>query len=140
MEKWLATLLTAVVVWAHAGPVDVNQATQAQLESVSGIGPSIAGNILDERRKGAFKDWQDMIDRVKGVRERSAAKFSTEGLTVNGASYRDAAPALARKDDTNAAAAPATQAGPATTAAAADAKKADKVKAADANASEPAKK
>ena len=70
--------------------VDVNKATQAELEAVKGIGPVIAGKILDERKKSSFKDWNDMVERVKGVGEGNAAKFSAEGLTVNGAAFAGA--------------------------------------------------
>src|SRR5207248_1651160 len=58
-----------------------------ELEAVKGVGPSISGKIIDERKKAPFKDWQDMITRVKGVGEHNSAKFSTAGLTVNGASF-----------------------------------------------------
>ena len=91
---WLAVALAAV---CHATPVDANTATQAELESVGAIGPSIAQAIVDERRKGAFKDWQQLIDRVKGIGQHNAARFSAEGLTVNGVSYRGATPT--RKND-----------------------------------------
>jgi competence protein ComEA len=57
---------------------------------VKGIGPAISTKILDERKKGNFKDWNDFIERVKGVGEGNAAKFSTEGLTVNGSGFKGA--------------------------------------------------
>ena len=125
----LATLLALFAAAAFA--VDVNKATQAELEAVKGIGPSIATKILDERKKGTFKDWGDMVERVKGVGDGNAAKFSAEGLTVNGSGFKGAAApaAAAKKDDKPAAktaapaAAPATPATPATPAAKADMKK-----------------
>ena len=98
IKRLLAGLLTAFALSCLAAAVDANSATRAELESVHGIGPSICERILEERRNGAFKDWQDMIDRVKGVSQNNAAKFSAEGLTVNGQSYRGAALA-AKKDD-----------------------------------------
>ena len=70
--------------------VDVNKATPAELDGIKGIGPSMSGKILDERKKGNFKDWSDFIERVKGVGEGNAAKFSADGLTVGGASYKGA--------------------------------------------------
>lgn len=84
---------------AFAG-VDANKASQADLESITGLGPATASMVLDERGKGLFKDWIDLIGRVKGVGDRSAARLSAEGLTVNGASYKDVeagADAKARK-------------------------------------------
>jgi competence protein ComEA len=92
LKKILAiiTLLYASVAFAA---VDVNKATAAELDSVKGIGPAISTKIIDERKKGNFKDWNDFIERVKGVGEGNAAKFSSEGLTVNGAGFKGAAPA-----------------------------------------------
>jgi len=123
LKKLLAVLVALFAVAAFAA-VDVNKATQAELEAVKGIGPGIAGKILDERKKGSFKDWTDFVERVKGVGEGNAAKFSAEGMTVGGASYKGVA-ATAKKDDKPAAkaampvtaAAPATPATPATPAA-----------------------
>ena len=71
--------------------VDVNKATAADLDSIKGIGPAVSAKILDERKKGNFKDWNDFVSRVKGVGEGNAAKFSAEGLTVDGAAFMAAA-------------------------------------------------
>jgi MFS family permease len=62
------------------------------------IGPAISGRILDERKKGNFKSWEDLIERVKGLGVGNAAKFSAEGLTVSGAGYKGAAAAPAKAD------------------------------------------
>jgi competence protein ComEA len=88
MRVLIVACLLAMAGLTRAAPVDVNQATQAQLESVSGIGPSLSSAILDERRKRAFRDWRDLVARVKGIGGSSAAKFSAAGLTVNGDPYR----------------------------------------------------
>ena len=119
IKKILAAVLALMAAAAFAA-VDANKATQAELESVKGVGPALSGKILDERKKGAFKNWQDMVDRVKGVGEGNAARFSAEGLTVNGAAFagapaRPAAAAAdgarkARPDKPAAAAAPASAA------------------------------
>jgi len=95
LKKFLCTI---ALVWAAAasGAVDVNKATAADLDSVKGIGPSLSGKILDERKKSNFKDWPDFISRVKGMGDKNAAKFSSEGLTVNGASLKGDAPAAAK--------------------------------------------
>lgn len=66
--------------------VDVNKADQAALDGIKGIGPKMSRSILEERRKGEFKDWADFESRVKGVGVKSAAKLSQNGLTVNGKS------------------------------------------------------
>jgi competence protein ComEA len=98
MLKKLLTVLVALFAVAAFAAVDVNKATQAELESVKGIGPDTSSKILDERKKGAFKDWNDLIERVKGVGEGNAAKFSAAGLTVGNASFKGAAPAAKKAD------------------------------------------
>jgi competence protein ComEA len=95
LKKFLAILLMLCTTLAMAA-VDVNKATNAQLDSVKGIGPVTSKLIMSERKKGDFKDWQDFIDRVKGIGESRAAKLSDEGLTVNGKAFKAAA---AKKDD-----------------------------------------
>ena len=109
-KKVLAALLAFVAAAAFAA-VDVNNASQAELEGIKGIGPAISAKILDARKAGAFKDWQDLIDRVKGVGEGNAAKFSEAGLTVGGASYKGATP-MAKKDDTGSGSPGGRQTGP----------------------------
>ena len=97
MFKKLLTILLSLFAVAAFAAVDINKATQADLESIKGIGPVISTKILDERKKGGpFKDWDDVIARVKGLGEGNAAKFSGDGLTVNGAAFKVAA---AKKDD-----------------------------------------
>ena len=99
MIKKLLTALLSLLAAAAFAAVDVNKATQADLESIKGIGPVISTKILDERKKGGpFKDWEDVIVRVKGIGEGNASKFSGDGLTVNGAPYKVGAAPM-KKDD-----------------------------------------
>ncbi len=91
MFKKLAALMLALFTFAAFAAVDVNKATQAELDGIKGIGPGIAGKILDERKKGSFKDWGDLVERVNGVGEVNAGKFSAEGLTVNGKTFKGVA-------------------------------------------------
>lgn len=88
MIRILVTLLFAAFALAAHAAVDVNKASQAELETIKGIGPSMSGKILDERKKGSFKDWTDVVNRVKGVGPANATRFSADGLTVNGAGYQ----------------------------------------------------
>ena len=97
MLKKILAIVAMLYAAAAFAAVDVNKATAAELDSIKGIGPSISSKILDERKKGNFKDWQDFIDRVKGVGESNAAKFSAEGMTVNGAAFKGAA--ATKKDE-----------------------------------------
>ena len=95
MLKKLFAIMTMLYAAIAFAAVDVNKATAAELDGIKGIGPGISTKILDERKKGNFKDWSDFVERVKGVGDGNAAKFSAEGLTVNGASFKGAAPAPA---------------------------------------------
>ena len=92
LKKIVCAIALAWSAWASAA-VDVNKATAADLDGVKGIGPSLSGKIMDERKKGPFKDWPDFVSRVKGMGDKNAAKFSSEGLTVNGASLKVDGPA-----------------------------------------------
>lgn len=99
-----ALLLSAAAIAA----IDVNKASQAELETIKGIGTASSARILDERSKAPFKDWTDLIDRVRGIGMGNAARFSTEGLTVNGTAFAAGdARADARKPTARAAAADA---------------------------------
>jgi len=90
-------MLFAVVSFAA---VDVNKGTAADLDGVKGVGPSMSKRILDARKEGEFKDWPDLMQRVKGVKEKKAAKLSAEGLTVNGQAFGGAAPAAPKEGKT----------------------------------------
>lgn len=94
LKKLLAILFMFSTALAMAA-VDVNKATEKELDAVKGVGPVTSKLIMAERKKGEFKNWQDFIARVKGIGDSRAAKLSAEGLTVNGAAYK---PAAAGKD------------------------------------------
>lgn len=95
----IATTLYAATAFAA---VDVNTATAAELDGIRGIGPGLSTQILDERKNGSFKDWSDFVARVGGVGEKTAARFSAEGLTVNGEKFSRAAAAKAQAKTANA--------------------------------------
>ncbi len=95
LKKLVGIYLMISAAFAFAA-VDVNKANVADLDSIKGIGPAISGKIIEERKKGNFKDWNDFIERVKGIGDGNAAKLSTAGLTVNGSSF-SGAPAATTK-------------------------------------------
>ncbi|SEA29720.1 MULTISPECIES: ComEA family DNA-binding protein [Acidovorax] len=88
MLKKLMVIVAMLYAAASFAAVDVNQATAAELDGIKGIGPGLSGKIIAERKHGAFKDWDDFIQRVRGVGEVTAGKFSTEGLRVNGRTFK----------------------------------------------------
>jgi competence protein ComEA len=100
-KKWftvLFALLAALSLSTAFAAVDANKATEAELDSIKGIGPVTTRLIMAERKKGDFKSWGDFIGRVKGVGDKSAAKFSAEGLTVSGAAYTGPSATQAKTD------------------------------------------
>jgi competence protein ComEA len=86
IRNFIALLLAVFALNAFAA-VDANQASRADLETVKGIGPGLSAKILDARKEGAFKNWNDLVERVTGIGPRNAGKLSQAGLTVAGATY-----------------------------------------------------
>lgn len=100
MLKKILTVFTLLYAAATFAAVDANQASAAELDSIKGIGPGLSGKIMDERKKAPFKDWNDLIVRVNGVGATSAAKYSGQGLTVNGSAFSGTAPAQPKSKKT----------------------------------------
>jgi len=72
--------------------LDANRASLADIDRLRGVGTTLAANLIEERNKASFKDWNDLIQRVRGIGAANAARLSAQGLTVNGAAYRGAVP------------------------------------------------
>jgi len=56
-----------------SGPININRATLRQLDSLDGIGPVIAGRIIDYRKKNGSFLTVDDLQKVSGI---GAAKFA----------------------------------------------------------------
>lgn len=92
---------------ASAATIDLNTATEAQLESLKGIGPSKAKAILDYRSKnGPFKTVQD-LEKVPGFGPATVSHLASQ-LNVNSKNIAGAENAANAKGA-------ATNAGPAQT-------------------------
>ena len=80
-----------IVGMANASPINVNTATQSELESIKGIGPSKAKTIIAERQDGGhFQDANDLQKRVRGIGMRSVEKMVDNGLTIEApSSFRE---------------------------------------------------
>jgi competence protein ComEA len=95
IRNFIALLLAVFALNAFAA-VDANVATRADLETVKGIGPGLSAKILDARKEGTFKNWNDLVERVVGIGPRNADRLSQAGLTVAGASFDGSAAAAAK--------------------------------------------
>jgi competence protein ComEA len=83
MKKFLFILVSFFVFCASSFAVDLNKATLAELEALSGIGPTKAKAIVDYRTKnGPFKSADD-LDKVKGVGKGIIAKIAAD-VTIDG--------------------------------------------------------
>jgi competence protein ComEA len=82
MKKWIAGLLLGLCMSMSAlAAVNLNTATQSELEAVKGIGPAKARDILAYREKnGPFKSLDDLAN-VKGFGKTSVQKLKDQ-LTV----------------------------------------------------------
>ena len=96
-KKILAAMAFLFAVASSWAAVEANKATDAELDALKGVGPALSKRITDARKQSPFKDWADFMHRVKGVKEKAAAKLSAEGLTVNGQPFGTAAPAKKAK-------------------------------------------
>ncbi len=71
----LIIVLLALPVWAQ---VDINTATQSELESLPGIGPTKARAILEYRRQhGPFQS-VDELAKVKGIGPATVERLRSE--------------------------------------------------------------
>ena len=95
MRSFLLSVLLAACGAAAQATIDINQADEATLDSIRGIGPAMSSRIIEERRKAPFSSWADLMSRVKGIGAATAGRWSQQGLTVHGAGFPAAAPAAA---------------------------------------------
>lgn len=112
-KKFVAGLAMLAAAATAFAAVEANKATPADLDGLKGVGPSLSQRIVDARKQGEFKSWDDFMARVKGVKEKTAEKLSGEGLTVNGQPYKGAGAMTDAAKPAAAAPAPAMPAAPA---------------------------
>lgn len=63
--------------------LDVNRATQSELQAIKGVGPRTAQIIVQERqRAGHFESMQDLSERVRGIGLKKLQTMQQAGLAV----------------------------------------------------------
>lgn len=88
----LAALASLALSISAFAAIDLNTATQAQLEGVKGLGPAKAKAIIEYRSKnGPFKSVDD-IKKVQGIKDGVFNQIKGE-ISIGGASAKPAASA-----------------------------------------------
>ena len=90
LKKTLSALVATLFAGMAWGQIDLNQATEIDLDGLNGLGPTMTRHILAERQQGLFRDWRDVMKRVKGIGPQKAAHLSEQGLQVQGLGYAQA--------------------------------------------------
>jgi competence protein ComEA len=86
LRRWLIGL-SCWVICAAGSALEINQANEAELDSLKGMGPALSRHVLKARAEGEFQSWADVLQRVSGMGRGKAKQFSAQGLTVNGQPY-----------------------------------------------------
>ncbi len=101
MKKWIIGLFAMLMSVAALAAVNVNTATQQELETLKGIGPVKAKAIIDYRSKnGPFKSQADLVN-VPGIGEKTVEKLKAD-LAVSGGTSTAAAKVAAKGTATTA--------------------------------------
>lgn len=75
---------------APTSPINLNTATQAQLETLPGVGAATAKRILEYRQKnGTFKKAEELMN-IKGIGEKSFLKLKPHVTVVSEKAERPA--------------------------------------------------
>lgn len=111
MKKLLAALIASLLFALPAfAAVDLNTASQAELETVRGIGPAKAKAIIEYRKKnGNFKSINNLdnvpgfgkatVDKVKKDLAVGNTKAAAAGKTADAKTVKDSAPKTEIKID-----------------------------------------
>lgn len=67
---------------AAAFALDANTATQAELQTIRGVGPALSARIVEARRARPFTDLDDLKARVRGIGDANLRRMREAGLAV----------------------------------------------------------
>ena len=85
LKQWVLGAL----VCAHLSvlALEINQANEAELDSIKGMGPAMTRKVLNARAEKPFINWKDLMSRVTGIGKNKAQQFSDQGVLVNGLTF-----------------------------------------------------
>ena len=86
LKKWIV-LGALVCVPLSVLALEINQANEAELDSIKGMGPAMTRKVLVARADKPFMNWKDLMSRVAGIGKTKAQQFSAQGVLVNGQSF-----------------------------------------------------
>lgn len=82
----LGLAVTLLAATSGSDALEINTATLAELEQMSGFAVAMAGSIPVEREKRRFRSWEDLEQRAKGTRGARAPRLQEQGAPVDGIS------------------------------------------------------
>lgn len=97
MLKMIAATTIALLTSVTWAQVDLNKASEIELDGLKGLGPTTTRQIMDERQQKPFRDWPDVMQRIQGIGPKKAANLSDQGLRVQGQAYAPASRHPAKK-------------------------------------------
>ena len=70
LKQWIVGAL----VCAHLSvlALEINQANEAELDSIKGMGPAMTRKVLNARAEKPFINWKDLMSRVTGMGKNKA--------------------------------------------------------------------
>jgi competence protein ComEA len=90
LRRALLAAFAAAGFMLDAAALELNTASQAELEQLRGIGVALSERLLAERAQRPFDDWADLRRRVPQVAGRRAEQLSQQGLRVADKPYAPA--------------------------------------------------
>lgn len=78
----IASIALGIGFAGAATALDANTATQAELETIRGVGPALSARIVEARRARPFADLDDLKARVRGIGDSNLRRMREAGLAV----------------------------------------------------------
>ena len=85
LKQWVLGALVCAQLSVFA--LEINQANEAELDSIKGMGPAMTRKVLAARTERLFMNWTDLMSRVTGIGKAKAQQFSDQGVLVNGLAF-----------------------------------------------------